>query len=229
MGVSDLVLVEPKCWEKEKALPLATAQGAALLDTVRILPALAEALAPYTHAFGTTARTGGWRRGVASPRQAASQIHTALEAAGRVALVFGPEDRGLENKEIELCTGLINIPTAPDASSLNLAQAVLLVLYEWFTASPAHGLHPAQKPKGKIESRLSTIAEQEKLLATLQDTLLRLEFFSADTPDWSMLPLRRFFHRSALRRHEFDLFMGLCRQIDQIADRLKNKPAPDAE
>lgn len=225
MGVSDLVLVEPRRWEKEKALPLATPQGAAILDKVRILPTLAGALAPCTHAFGTTARTGGWRQSVLSPRQAAAEVNAALKGSGQVALVFGPEDRGLENTEIELCTGLITIPTAPDASSLNLAQAVLLVLYECFTASLAHAFHPGKKPRDKAESRLATVEEQEKLFLTLRDMLADIDFFSANNPDWFMLPLRRFFHRSNLRRHEFDLFMGMCRQMRRIAGRpAKNSP-----
>ena len=228
MGVSDLVLVEPRRWEKEKALPLATPQGAAILDRVRIAPTLSDALAPCTHAFGTTARTGGWRQGVLSPRQAAADVNAAMKDSGRVALVFGPEDRGLENTEIELCTGLISIPTAPDASSLNLAQAMLLILYECFTASLAHAFHPEKKPKNKTESRLATVAEQEKLFLTLRDMLTGIDFFSADNPDWFMLPLRRFFHRSALRRHEFDLFMGMCRQIRQVAEH-PAKPQPPAD
>lgn len=229
MGVSDLVLVEPKRWEKEKALPLATSQGAAILDKARIVPTLAEALSPCTHAFGTTARTGGWRQGVLSPRQAATEVNAALNDSGQVALVFGPEDRGLENTEIELCTGLISIPTAPDASSLNLAQAVLLVLYECFTASLAHTFHPDKKPKGKPESRLTTVEEQEKLFITMQGMLMNIDFFPADNPDWFMLPLRRFFHRSALRRHEFDLFMGMCRQMQRAVDRLAKESLSDEE
>lgn len=229
MGVSDLVLVEPRRWEREKALPLATPQGAAILDRLRIAPALADALAPCTHAFGATARTGGWRQGVLSPRQAATEVNAALKSSAQVALVFGPEDRGLENTEIELCTGLINIPTASGGSSLNLAQAVLLVLYECFTASLTHAFHPGKKPKSKAGSRPATIEEQEKLFLTLRNMLAGIGFFSSNNPDWLMLPLRRFFHRSGLRRHEFDLFMGMCRQMRLFADRPAKSPPPADE
>ncbi len=213
MGVGELILVEPERWEKDKALPLATTQGAAILETLRIVPSLEDALTPFSRAYGTTARTGGWRRGVLPPRKAAEEIAAFPASSGKTALVFGPEDRGLENAEVELCTRLITIPTAPEASSLNLAQAVLLVLYECFTASLGHSFHPDKKPKGKAGSRPATLAEQETLFAALRELLLDIDFFPADNPDWFMLPLRRFFHRAALQRHEFDMFMGICRQM----------------
>lgn len=216
-GVSTLILVEPELWIFEKAAPLATPQALGILENIRIEPTLRDALAPFSLAYGTTARSGGWRSGIISAAKAGSEIaeRRADPDAGDMAIVFGPEDTGLENHEIELCTRLISIPTAPGASSLNLAQAVLLILYECFTASLEHGFHPAQKPKGKKNSPPASIAEQERFFETLKGALLGVGFLPEDNPDWFMLPLRRFFRRSGMRRHEIDLFMGICRDVNR--------------
>lgn len=219
MGVSRLTLVDPERWDHDRAAPLATGKGLDVLASVTVTSTLAEAIKGHTMAFGTTARTGGWRTGVMTPRNAAAKIagHTATMGEGATAaLVFGPEDRGLENAEIAQCTHLITIPTAPEASSLNLAQAVLVVLYECFTASLEHAYHPDRMPKGRKTSRAATLEEQELLFATLEKTLGQIDFLPKDNAEWFMQPLRRFFQRAALRRHEFDLFMGICRQIPRL-------------
>lgn len=222
MGAENLVIVQPERWEYDKAAPLATGKGIAALDAVRIAPTLADALAGHTMAFGTTARTGGWRANVMTPRKAAAVIAGHSKIIGdeaSVALVFGPEDRGLKNAETALCSHLITIPTAPDASSLNLAQAVLILLYECFTASLEHSYHPERTPKGLKNSRAATLEEQEILFATLEKTLTRIGFLPAINGGWFMQPLRRFFHRAALRRHEFDLFMGICRRVLRLTGK----------
>lgn len=219
MGASGLTLVDPERWEHDKAAPLATGKGLEFLDNIRVTDTLAEALAAHSHAFGLTARTGGWRQGVIPPKKAAAAINEHISQGGSVALVFGPEDRGLENPEIELCTNLVTIPTAPGASSLNLAQSVLLMLYECFTASLDHAYHPAQPPRGRKSSRQATVEEQELLFATLRQTLLDIEFLPEDNPDWFMQPLRRFFRRAVPRKHEFDIFMGILRNMRRFAEK----------
>lgn len=216
MGVSRLTLVAPKQWEYDAAAPPATGKALAVLGNVRVAATLAEALTGCTHAFGATARTGGWRLDAITPKNAAEKATRAISEGGSVALVFGPEDRGLKNAEVDLCTHLVTIPTAPDASSLNLAQAVLVVLYELFTASLAHAYHPNRTPKSGKISRQATIEEQELLFATLRDSLVAIDFLPKDNPEWFMQPLRRFFRRAAPRRHEFDLFMGICRKMRRL-------------
>ena len=205
MGVSRLILVDPPAFTIDRARPMATSKGGLLLDALEIVPTLSEAVAGATVVFGTTARLGGWRTGVITPEQAAP-------------VVFGPEDAGLSNKETQLCSRLVNIPTAGEATSLNLAQAVLLLCYEIFKAAHAKG-DADGRAAGPTPSRAATHAEREALFAALRRTLLDIDFIKPDNPDYWMLPVRRFIERVGLKRQEFNLLMGVCRQIDWAVGR----------
>lgn len=130
MGCSELTLVTPEMWIPEKAAPLATAKGAPLLSRVKVVSSLAEAIGDCHLILATTARTGGWRKALQSPGEAACDVARSLAGGERVAIVFGNESRGLENSQIELCQRIVTIPTSGEASSLNLAQSVLILLYE---------------------------------------------------------------------------------------------------
>lgn len=209
MGANQIVLVSPEMWHIEKARPLATSKGQALLEAVHVVPTLAEALAGTSLVLGTTARTGGWRREWLSPEGAAAEVADVLAEQACVALVFGPEDRGLSNDEVELCHRLVTIPTMPGVLSLNVAQAILLILYECHKAR-AKG-QGSQTPLPA--SRRMNTEERERLTATLKDTLLHLDCLHGDNPDYFMMPFRRFLGRVPLRRHEYDTLMGICRQI----------------
>ncbi|MDL2315906.1 RNA methyltransferase [Desulfovibrio sp. OttesenSCG-928-A18] len=229
MGARELILVEPERWEREKAEPLATSQGKMVLGQARLCPSLEEALAPFAAAFGATARTGGWRKDLLSPERAAVEIRALVRGGGRAALVFGPEDRGLENAEVERCTQLVNIPTLAAHSSLNLAQAVLILLYECVKADLklpfAEGAERTwTRPATKHESRRATIAEEGLLMRTLQETLVSIGHLPDDNPSWFMQPLRRFLRKSRLRRHEFDMLMGICRQTRNALAQAKDHP-----
>lgn len=225
MGVGELVVVRPERWDDERILALATPKGTALARSIRVEDNLAAALSGFHHVYGTTARTGGWRREILSPEKAAPLITGQIGQGARVAVVFGPEDKGLTNEETEICTQLLTIPVNPEASSLNLAQAVLIVLYECFK----HGVRTPLVPgTSGASSPLCTHAEQETVIRTLRDTLLRIDFLRRDNPDYFMLPVRRFLQKMALRRHEFAMLMGVCRQIGWLADKA-GLPATEKE
>ena len=216
MGCGDLVLAAPERWIPEKAAPLATPKGLPLLGRVAVVESLEDATADCHLIVGTTARTGGWRRALESPEQAAGEIAAALARGERAALVFGSEDRGLENAQIERCQRIVTIPTSGEASSLNLAQAVLLLLYECAKAARRLAAEQRGRPVADAEGEASpgiTGAESERLMASLRDALLRLDAIHGGNPDYFLMPWRRLFARARLRRHEYDAFMGLCRQI----------------
>lgn len=209
MGCERILLVAPRDYAPEQARPLATAHAEPLLDQARLFPDLPSAVAPFTQVYGTTARLGGRRATLLSPVQAAHQIVGQILEGHDVALLFGPEDRGLTNAEIDRCTHLISIPTATTTVSLNLAQAVLLILYECLQA--ARGVpSPMLKP---LQADFVDHAEQEALFAALRHLLTAIDFLPKTNPDYGMLRLRRFWHRLELRRDEYALLMGVCRQM----------------
>ena len=139
MGCHRLCLVAPERWDEEKARPLATPKGLPVLESIRVAPSLTDAIAESSLVMGTTARLGGWRKSVLTADQAGALAAAAVRGGERVSLVFGSEDRGLSNEEALLCQRLVTIPTAGEASSLNLAQAVLILLYECARALRGEG------------------------------------------------------------------------------------------
>ena len=227
MGVSSLILANPAWWDAEKARPLATGKGEAVLDGVRVTASLREALAPAVFSVASTARLGGWRREILSPEEAAHELVAHMDE-GRVALVMGPEDRGLSNEDIELCGRIVCIPTS-EASSLNVAQASLVLLYECAKAARekerSRAAEQGQSPRpsrsggdaGPLSRRINH-EEQELVYATLRDTLLAIDYLRPDNPDYFLMPLRRFLVKTTLRRHEMDMLMGICRQIRHLKD-----------
>ena len=218
MGCPNLILVNPREFDLNRALPLATVKGKKVLERAEVVSNLALALAPFHKVYATTARMGGWRKGILMPEEAAKRMISETEAGADIAIVFGPEDTGLTNEEIEICGSLISIPTMPDAWSLNLAQAVLIILYECFKLKPTRRLRPITSEG----SRLATHEELLTLYANLQQALLDIDFLRKDNPDYFMMPLKRFINRLSLRRNEFNLLMGVCRQIrwlKSVADK----------
>ena len=97
MGCSRIILVDPPAWNLEKAMPPATHHARHLLESAVIVPTLAEALAPFSISYGSTARTGGWRKANLTPEEAAPQI-IAQSRDGADSLWLGPEDRGLTKR-----------------------------------------------------------------------------------------------------------------------------------
>lgn len=234
MGAGELILVNPERWEKDKALPLATPQAQNLLDTLHVADSLSSALSSRVAAYGTTARTGGWRREVISPETAAKELRAIARQGEKAAIVFGSEDRGLENEDIELCTRLVNIPTALGHSSLNLAQAVLVMLYECAKADMALPFAPDEKIRNGWtravaghDSRRATLEEEAMLVGRLRELLVRVDFLAGDNASWFMRPMRRFLRKGRLRRHEFDMLMGICRQVEHALERGRTRRSED--
>jgi tRNA/rRNA methyltransferase len=113
----------------------------------------------------------------------------------------------------------VTIPTAGEASSLNLAQSVLIILYECLKRSFAEPSASMAEPA----SRLATNEEQELLFSTIKDTLLAIDFLRDENTDYWMMPMRRFLSRSPLRRSEFNQLMGVCRQINWATGKNKTR------
>lgn len=226
MGCHRLCLVDPERFDIEKARPLATDQAEGLLHSVRIVPTLAEALAESELVIGTTARVGGWRRGLLRPDEAALEALPLLREGAPVAFVFGNESTGLTNAELELCHRLVTIPTAPPAAgnkaaSLNVAQAVLILLYSTFEALQKDKPRRLYTDRGEGSRRIRH-EEGERLYETLKETLLAIEYVKPDNPDYFLMPLRRFLGKNSVHRHEMDMVMGICKQIMRLKGKVCN-------
>ena len=213
MGINRLVAVSPLDLDRDRMAMLATGPAERLLDRMEVHDDLARALAPFQYIVGTTARLGGVRNDYFSPREMAARL-VEVSAHNDVALLFGPENWGLTNDELPFCHALVTIPTG-DCSSLNLAQAVMVMAYELFTAV---------SPNPHFVPRLANSRELESMYAMLEATLVKINFISHLNPEHWMFNVRRLFARHGLRAREAQVIKGICRQIDwYVGQRLEAK------
>ncbi len=131
-GMGDLRLVAPRdSWPNPAAEAMA-AGASGILDKATLYTTTADAVADLNRVWATTARKRYMLKPVQTPRHAAGEIRNAAGRGEACGILFGPERTGLENDEVALADAVLNIPADPQNSSLNLAQAVLLMGYEWF-------------------------------------------------------------------------------------------------
>ena len=204
MGIGSLIVVAPEDPDQEKMLKMATHTAAYFIRGMAVYPDIKDALANFSYIVGTSARTGRGRRPILSPREVAPLL-VQKAAQNKIALVFGTEDKGLTNAEISLCHQLVKVPTA-DFSSLNLAQAVMIICYEVFLAN--------FKPQQKDIPRLADSQELELMYEKVKETLIKISFIHPSNPDHWMMNVRRFCSRIGLSKNEVNLLMGVCRQIE---------------
>ena len=127
-GLTEMRLVAPRDgWPNPAAGP-AAAGADRVLDEARVFDTTAQAVADCAHVYATTVRKRGVTKPVLAPDEAAAEI---AAQPGRNAILFGPERSGLETDEVTLARAILTVPVNPDFASLNLAQAVILVAYEW--------------------------------------------------------------------------------------------------
>jgi len=131
-GLTDLRLVKPRDGWPSLQAQRAAAGADHIIEAVKLFPTLEAAIADCSLTFATTARAHFQAKPVLAPERAAQDIHREIAAAGRVAIIFGRERYGLENQEIAIADRIVTFPVNPGFASLNLAQAVLLMGYEWF-------------------------------------------------------------------------------------------------
>jgi tRNA/rRNA methyltransferase len=204
MGFQQLVIVDPQNFDLSKALKLATHFAADIIENSHFFPNFEEALSPFNYVAGTTARLGGQRQVVCTPLTLARKL-IPISAKNRVAILFGPEDKGLSNGDIRYCHTLVNIPTT-QFSSLNLAQSVMILCYEIFMAS--------QEAGEEFTPRMASRHELDGMYDQLKDILVRISYINSENPDYWLNQFRRFFTRLQLRAKEVNIIRGLCRQVD---------------
>jgi len=222
MGLSDLALVAPRC-EVIHQESISRASGADhLLHDARIHADLEDAVADCTFTVGASARSRTLPWPMVSPRELAERLPSECQSSdSRVALVFGREDSGLTNAELQRCNAHIHIPTNADFSSLNLAAAVQVIAYEcrlaWLTTS-----FQAPEPS-EHEDALASHADLERYFEHLERTLVAIEFHDPAKPRQLMARLRRFYLRARTEQIELNILRGILTATEKQAARVKNK------
>lgn len=209
MGLNRLTVVAPRDFDLQRVLRLATHSATDIVKTALISDNLIDALADSHFVVGTTARMGKQRQLVQTPEKMAGRL-VSISQNNRVAIIFGPEDKGLSNEDLRFCQALVNIPTA-EFSSINLAQAVMIMSYALYRT----GL---EKPVEALP-RLAGRHELDGMYAQLKDILVRISYINSENPDYFMNNLRRFFTRMQLRAQEVSIIRGIIRQVNWYSEK----------
>ena len=212
MGAKELALVKPRCPPLHPhALVMAVGAKDVLVEA-QVYESLREAIASSALVVGTTRRRGKRRRDLLTLREAAEEI-LAVASRQRVSLLFGPEDRGLSTRELAFCQRAITIPADPEHGSLNLAQAVMVVLYELRATSipPSPSRH------------LATSEELEGFYRHMEEVLVKIGFLDPRNPERMMAELRRIFSRAELDPREVRILRGILHQMEWAIRNLPPK------
>ena len=213
MGLTELVLVQPKYFPSPEAT--ARAAGAdAVLENARVVSTLAEAVADCGLVIGASARLRTIALQTMNPRDCAAQIWRRIPT-DRAALVLGPEQSGLTNEHLALCNQLVHIPTTPEFGSLNLAMAAQVLCYELRMVVVDGALPPGPESDG----RLATAAELDGFHEHLERLLTDAGFLHASHQRQLKLKLRRIFHRATLDENEINILRGVLTALDPAKRR----------
>ncbi len=205
-GLTDLRLVRPRpSWPHPRAI--AAAVGADdVLDNVKIFKTTAEAVADMHYLYATTARTREGVKAIVTAREAGAETRERTTRGERTGFLFGPERTGLENDDASLADALLTVPVNPAFSSLNLAQAVLLVGYEWRQAGDATPGRALATGKAETASRKEVLDFFHRLESELDACgFLR----NPEMRPTMIRNIRNIFHRSGLMAHEVRTLQGI--------------------
>jgi len=223
MGLGRLRLVNPAEFDPWRITGIAH-RCDDIVESAEVVDSLDKAVEDCVLVLATTARSRTAQRNYGTPRQwAPAVLERAMDAP--VAIVFGREDRGLQNRALDRCDGAIIIPTDPSYSSLNLAQAFLLVAYELFLGATAD---ETPLPTGKRSLGPATRGELEEMFAALETGLHSLDFFKARSAENVMRTFRTLLSRAEPDLHEVGIVKALGFEIRNRIDRL-SAPGEDPD
>ena len=228
-GVFHLRLVNPDDFDPYRIEGIAH-RSMPLIEATTLHSSLEDAVSDCSWVLGTTARARTAGRNYVRPREVAGEL-AARAQQGTVAVLFGREDKGLFNEGLDLCHAVAIIPTDPSYSSLNLAQAALVILYEAFLA--AKGELP-ELPRGRRATRPPTYAELETTYRALEGGLRTIEFFKARKPATVMRTLRTLITKADPDMREAKLLAAMGFEVGHYIRRTQGsagapEDTPDAE
>ncbi len=215
-GLDRMQIVAPRDgWPNPAAVAMASGAGR-ILDGAQVTATVAEAVGNATDVYATTARPRDLTKRVVSPEVAMAEARDKIAAGRKVAVLFGPERAGLENADIAQANTIVTVPVNPDFPSLNLAQCVLLMGYEWRRSAEEHahddmhfaGTEPAPQH------------EVEHLASHYEERLTDAGFFFPETKSEGMkITLRNFWSRMPMTRADVAILHGILRQMVRWKER----------
>jgi TrmH family RNA methyltransferase len=216
--LTDLRLVRPREYDAWRVEGIAHRSGP-ILERVQLYDDLPSALADCIHVVAFSARGRTARRQVQRPREAAAEVLAAAQD-GRVALLFGREDAGLDNAALDLAHRQVTIPTSPNYPSLNLGHAVVLFLYELALARGAER-QPIKAPRR--DNPPAQVALLEQMLTDGDIALDEVEFFKHRNRELVMRTIRGIAHRVPLDQREAKLLRSIAIEIRKYAERVRQR------
>ncbi len=206
-GLTDLRLVKPRAgWRVDKTWK-ASSGADRVLEAAQLFDTTAEAVADLERIYATTARSRHATQRVVTPRQAAAETREVETAGGRTGVLFGPEAKGLKNDDVVLADAVLTVPLNPAFTSLNLAQAVFVVGYEWYQAGTGASASRVTIPR---ETRPATKKELLGLFEHLESELDACGFLRVKEKRPRMVRnLRNLFQRAGLTEQEVRTLRGI--------------------
>ncbi len=214
-GLSELRLVAPKNGWPKKGVREAASGATFVLDDAKVYATVPEAIADLNYVLATTARERGQMKRVYGPDEAMADVATRIGGGQGVGLMFGRERVGLTNDEVSFADAIVTFPVTEAFPSLNLAQAVLLMAYEWRRAA---GL-ASRRFSGEM---LSPPAPREALLslfASLEETLDGAGFYPPEKKAVIARNMRDMLHRMAMTEQDVRTFRGALKALSRRIDR----------
>lgn len=215
MGLGQLVLVKPHCDRHSEQARLMAVHAVDILERARQVDTMAEALQGCHRAIATTARSRSLPTQLESPRVALPWL---LEENITSALIFGPEERGLSNLELNYAQKFVCIPANPEYPSLNLAQAVAVCAYELYQANLQQVDLQSSTPPSITNAPLDIL---EGYYEHLEQVLLEIDYLYPHTAAARMEKFRRIYNRANLSSEEVAMLRGILKKM-QLAIALKN-------
>ncbi len=216
-GLTDLRLVNPRDgWPNVKAVNAAS-KATEVLDRVRLFDSAAEAVADLRHVYAATARDRYMLKPVSTPRNAARDMRRWMGWDEPCGVLFGPERVGLDNDDVALADAVLSVPINPAFASLNLAQAVLLVGYEWFRTEVPDAEEDSLEPN---RTPPATRAELENFFTHLERELDACGFLHPPEKRPAMARnIRNMFLRAKLHEQEVNTLHGIVAELVKGGDK----------
>lgn len=217
MGLAQLALVQPEEFPSGVAVGRA-ASALDVLEQAQVVSTLEEAVADCGLVIGASARIRSIPWPMVDPGQCAQKVLEAAPA-NKVALVFGREDSGLNNDELQQCHYHVHIPTNPGYSSLNLAAAVMVICYELFKAALNVSGTDSRADDENWDQQWATGEQVEHFYDHLERTLIKIDFHDPRNPRQLMQRLRRLFGRIRIDVMEMNILRGILSNIEHAVAR----------